>query len=119
MLVWAFGVTPGVIFERILRMLARFPLFLILVLGIGCKPKAEAAEATARPESRATEMPESLRCARATDCVPASSCRWSTPSCVAAASVVDEKCEDGDPEDKDREKFTCGCQEGQCVAQTQ
>lgn len=100
-------------------MRALSPLFLFVILGSGCQPAAVAAEQSAKPESRATEMPESLRCGRAADCVPEPTCYWSTPACVAAATAVTPKCDDADPEDKSRERFTCGCQEGQCVAQTQ
>lgn len=101
-------------------MRAMLPLFLLVsLMGGGCQRAPEAKEETAKPEGRATEMPESLRCGRASDCQPEATCYWGEPSCVAVATAVTPKCEDADPEDKSREKFTCGCQEGQCVTQTQ
>src|SRR4051812_49186858 len=83
-------------FERSPRMRALLPLFLLVspVVG-GCQPTPVAAEETAKPESRATAMPASLRCARAADCQPEATCYWSTPSCVAVATAVTQKCEDG------------------------
>lgn len=105
-------------------MRALLPLFLVMGMGVGgvaggCQSTPAPAEETAKPESRATAMPASLRCQRAADCQPEATCYWSTPACVAVATAVTQKCEDADPEDKSREKFTCGCQEGQCVAVTQ
>lgn len=99
-------------------MRAMLSLFLVAMFA-GCQPSPVAAESTVRPESQASAMPESLRCGRAADCMPEPTCYWGTPSCVAAATAVVPKCEDADPADASREKFTCGCQEGQCVAQTQ
>lgn len=68
-------------------------------------------------ETPATAMPESLRCKRADDCTPEPNCYWSTPKCVAAASVVGtaECGTDADPKAAAAPTVTCGCQGGQCV----
>lgn len=92
-------------------------LFLSLV---GCRAAPPPPAETARPEGRATAMPENLRCRSAQDCAPAASCYWAEPSCVASSTVEPLKCgDDADPPDAGREKFTCGCQQGQCVARTE
>lgn len=100
-------------------MRAFFPSIFFVLLGVGCGTKPAPADETAKPESRATAMPENLRCERAADCTPEATCYWSTPSWVAAATAKTPKCDDADPVDASRPKFTCGCQEGQCVPVTE
>lgn len=98
----------------------RVGAFVWLLAGVGCQsaPPEVAAGTIEAPSSRATEMPESLRCKRADDCVPEPSCYWGTPACIASASAVPVKCgDDADPVDKDRPAVRCACQEGQCTPQ--
>lgn len=94
------------------------PMFLLLLVTAGCQsaPSEVAPSSAESPEGRGTEIPESLRCKRATDCAPEPSCYMTAPSCIAASSVVEQKCgEDADPVES-RPKFGCECQEGQCMA---
>lgn len=96
----------------------RVGAFVWLLAGVGCQsaPPEVAAGTVEAPNTRATEMPESLRCKRADDCVPEPSCYWGTRSCIASASAVPEKCgDDADPVDKEHPAFSCVCQEGQCT----
>lgn len=93
---------------------------LALLAVLGCRstpgPTEGPREASATPESRATEMPESLRCRVSADCVQKPSCYWETPACVASASVVEEKCgDDADPKNKGYPPVACECFEGQCT----
>lgn len=96
------------------------PLPLLLTLALaGChatpteNPQAEAREAS----SRATAMPDSLRCSRADDCTIQPICYWAPPTCVASATLVVPQCgSDADPPDPAREAVRCGCEAGQCVA---
>lgn len=98
-------------------------LSLSLLLSIfavaGChRTQADAPPPTSSAaESRATAMPESLRCNVPADCAPEPSCYWTEPRCVAVASIVAPQCgSDADPPDASRAAVTCGCQAGQCVA---
>ena len=96
----------------------RIGAFVWLLAGVGCQsaPPEVAAGTIETPSSRATEMPESLRCKRADDCVPEPSCYWGTRSCIASAAAVPVKCgDDADPVDKEHPAVNCACQEGQCT----
>lgn len=98
----------------------RIGVFAWLLMSVACQsaPAEVAAGTIEAPGSRATEMPESLRCKRADDCVPEPSCYWGTRSCIASASAVPEKCgDDADPVDKEHPTVRCVCQEGQCTPQ--
>lgn len=89
-----------------------------MLAASGCRTApVEVSQPTAsRAESRATEMPESLRCRVAEDCALAPSCYWTEPKCVALASAVALQCgSDADPPDASRAPVSCGCQAGQCV----
>lgn len=55
-------------------MRAFFPSIFFVLLGVGCGTKPAPADETAKPESRATAMPENLRCERAADCTPEATC---------------------------------------------
>lgn len=99
-------------------MLRALSLFSLLAAAHGCRatPVEVSPSTTPRAESRATEMPESLRCRAADDCTPEPSCYWSEPKCVAVASAVAPQCDsDADPPDASRARVVCGCQAGQCV----
>jgi hypothetical protein len=98
--------------------MVRIVSLLLLLAAGGCQtaPTEVAAGPSNGPESRATAMPESLRCRQAADCVPESACYWGTPACVAAASATPEKCgDDADPVDAAHPAVTCDCFEGQCT----
>lgn len=90
---------------------------LLFAVVCGCSSTPASAPKETAPVSRSgTEMPESLRCRKAEDCVQKPSCYWETPACVAAVSVAEEKCgEDADPTNKDYPPVACDCFEGQCV----
>lgn len=93
-------------------------LLLLFSFAVACRAAPpEAPPPTTPPlESRATEMPESLRCRAAADCAPEPSCYWQEPKCVAVASIVAPQCgSDADPKDLSKAAVTCGCQAGQCV----
>lgn len=99
-------------------MLRTLSLLSFIVATSACRTApVELSQPTAqRRESRATEMPESLRCRVAEDCTLEPNCYWAEPKCVAAASVVAQQCgSDADPPDAARTPVTCGCQAGQCV----
>jgi len=84
------------------------------LVGSACHPKATPT-APHKSENLGTEMPESLRCKQSSDCVVQTTCYWSEPSCVAAASMVAPKCEDADPKQAAQADASCGCSGGQCV----
>ena len=94
----------------------RFAVSLVLLMA-GCHAGEPAGEPASRApeESRATQMPESLRCKVAADCAPEVSCYWGEPSCIAVASApAPVKCgEDADPP---RPEVGCACTDGQCTA---
>ena len=81
---------------------------------MSCHPKATPS-APHESENLGSEMPASLRCKVAADCAVQTTCYWSEPSCVAAATMVAEKCDDADPKQASRADVTCGCNAGQCV----
>ena len=89
-----------------------------LLAGVNCQsaPAEVAASSVEAPGTRATEMPESLRCRRADDCMPEPSCYWGTRSCIATATAVPVKCgDDADPVDAEHPAVLCDCREGQCT----
>jgi len=93
-------------------------LFLWLLASVGCQsaPADTAVEAPGARATRATEMPESLRCRRAEDCVQKPTCYWETPTCIASTSAVQQKCgDDADPVNAEHPAVSCVCQEGQCT----
>lgn len=96
------------------------PLLLLLTLAFtGCHatPTEPPQPEEKGAESRATAMPESLRCTRSDDCVVQPICYWAPPTCVSTATLVVPECgSDADPPDKSREAVRCGCDAGQCVA---
>ena len=93
-----------------------FVITLLAAAAAACHPEStEPPPPPPETESRATAMPESLRCSKATDCMVQPSCYWDTPTCVAAATMVAPKCgTDADPPDAAPE-IHCGCSDGQCV----
>lgn len=98
----------------------RIGAFAWLLVSVACQsaPPEVATGTIAAPNTRATDMPESLRCKRSDDCVPEPSCYWGTRACIASASAVPEKCgDDADPVDKEHPTVSCVCQEGQCTPQ--
>ena len=93
------------------------PALLLFILLPCCR----AAEPTEQPtrasksESRATAMPEHLRCRSAADCEPEATCYWGTPACIASASAPEPvKC--GADADPPRPEIGCACNAGQCTA---
>ncbi len=90
-------------------------LFFLALSACHAAEPAETPSSRDKPESRATAMPEQLRCRVATDCAPEVTCYWGTPSCVAVASApAPVKCgEDADPP---RPEIGCACNDGQCTA---
>lgn len=93
--------------------------FLVAVSGCRAAPVEVSQAMPPQAESRATEMPESLRCRVAEDCAPEPSCYWADPKCVAVASAEALQCgSDADPPDAARVPVVCGCQAGQCVPLT-
>jgi hypothetical protein len=93
----------------------RRALLLCLLLPC-CRAAAPSEEPSGKKaESRATAMPEHMRCKSASDCIPEPTCYWGTPACIAEASAPEPvKCgEDADPP---RPEIGCACTSGQCTA---
>jgi hypothetical protein len=100
------------------RILTALAALAVALAAPACRtaPETEGSDLAAAPDGRAKDVPESLRCKQAADCVQKPSCYWETPACVASSDLVAEKCgEDADPKNKDYPPVECACFEGQCT----
>lgn len=91
---------------------------LVALVAPACRsaPDDATPDTAAAPDGRGEDIPASLRCRQATDCVQKPSCYWESPACVASTDLVAEKCgDDADPKNKDYPPVECACFEGQCT----